>query len=58
MKKTYIIPELNITKLAVENMIAASDLSVNNEKTASQEKGMEVKSAGATHSYNVWDEAW
>ena len=24
MKKTYIIPELNITKLAVENMIAQS----------------------------------
>ena len=58
MKKTYIIPELNITKLAVENMIATSDLSVNNGTAASQEKGMEVKSSGATHSYNVWDEAW
>ncbi len=58
MKKTYIIPELNITKLAVENMIAASDLSVNNEKAAVQNSGMEVKSSGATHSYNVWDEAW
>ena len=59
MKKTYIIPELNITKLAVENMIAQSQTSgpkVDGVNTASQGAGMEVKAD--RNDYNVWDDDW
>lgn len=55
MKKTYIIPELNITTLAVENMIAVSGPDTT-EKQASQQAGMDVKST--RQDYNVWDDDW
>ncbi len=55
MKKTYIIPELNITKLAVENMIAVSGPETT-ESRADQDAGMDVKAD--RQSYNVWDDDW
>ena len=55
MKKTYIIPELNITTLAVENMIAVS-VPDTKEGPADQQAGMDVKSD--RNDYNVWDDDW
>lgn len=56
MKKIYIIPELAIAKMSVENMIALSGPQTSNT-SADQSAGMEVK-AGQTESYNVWDDDW
>ena len=55
MRKTYIIPELNITKLAVENMIAVSG-PYTTEDQANPKDGMDVKAD--RQSYNVWDDDW
>ena len=62
MKKTYIIPELSITMLGVENMIALSGtdgvegLGVNNDGT--QAAGVTSGNVKGTSSYNVWDDDW
>ena len=56
MKKTYIIPELNITKLAVENMIAQSGPQTSSKFVDSNVE-MDVKSS-QTDNYNVWDDDW
>lgn len=55
MKKTYIVPTLDITKLYVEAMIATSGPTVN-DGSADQEAGMDVKSDRG--SYDVWDVDW
>ena len=55
MKKTYIIPELNITKLAVENMIAQSGPQTSTTSADSQ-YDMDVKQQ--RNDYNVWDDDW
>ena len=55
MKKTYIIPELNITTLAVENMIAQSGPTTSSQ-AARQDVDMDVKAD--RESYNVWDDDW
>ena len=59
MKKTYIIPELNITKLAVENMVAASPEGFNSKLGSQGVSGdvSLVKEQG-DQSYNVWDDDW
>ena len=56
MKKTYIIPELNITTLAVENMIAVSGPQTIDTTSANQQAGMDVKAD--RNDYNVWDDDW
>jgi len=56
MKKTYIIPELNITTLAVENMIAVSGPQTIDTTSANQSAGMDVKAD--RNDYNVWDDDW
>lgn len=59
MKKTYIIPALNITTLAVENMMATSGPDVYSNKSAVEQYGMDVKGdLGSRSDYNVWDEDW
>ena len=62
MKKIYIIPELNITKLTVENMVAASPLSsVSGLDGVSKGQGDFTGGAADVKSndvYNVWDDAW
>ncbi len=55
MKKTYIVPTLDITKLTVENMIAVSGPGTT-EVPADQQAGMEVKTG--RNDYNVWDIDW
>ena len=61
MKKTYIIPALNITTLAVENMMAISGPDTLN-KSAVQQYGMDVKGdrgdRGSRSDYNVWNDDW
>jgi len=56
MKKTYIIPELNITTLAVENMIAVSGPQTIDTTSADSQYGMDVKQQ--RNDYNVWDDDW
>ena len=57
MKKTvYIAPSTFITKVAMEKMIAESNLGFNNTTSASQERGMDAKESQP--SYNVWDDDW
>ncbi len=63
MKKTYIIPALNITTLvAVENMMVISGPDVNSNKSAVQDYGMDVKGdrgdRGSRSDYNVWNDDW
>jgi len=59
MKKTYIIPALNITTLAVENMMAISGPDVYSDKSAVQDRGMDVKGdRGSRSDYNVWNDDW
>ena len=55
MKKTYIIPELNITKLAVENIIAESGPTTSS-MAARHDVDMDVKAD--RNDYNVWDDDW
>ena len=56
MKKTYIIPVLNITTIQVERVIALSGPKATNTP-ANQEYGMDAKEQ-STSSYNVWDDDW
>ena len=57
MKKTYIIPALNITTLAVENMMATSGPDVYSNKSADQKYEMDVKGdRGSRSDYNVWND--
>ena len=55
MKKTYIVPTLDITKLSLEAMIATSGPKID-DGSANQDDGMDVKSDRGT--YNVWDVDW
>jgi len=55
MKKTYIIPALNITKMGVVNMIATSGPQTL-DASASQSAGMDVKVE--RNDYNVWNDDW
>ena len=55
MKKTYIVPTLDITKLDVEAMIATSGPQTSDD-SAKEEFGMDVKSDRG--SYDVWDVDW
>ncbi|MCR5819322.1 MAG: hypothetical protein K6F94_00010 [Bacteroidaceae bacterium] len=52
MKKTYKAPEVSITKLALETMIAVSDLGLS-DTNADSEYGMEVKEDDG-----FWDDEW
>ena len=55
MKKTYIIPNLLVIKLDIEQTVATS-FEVNANKYADQQY---VKDAGSTApSYNVWNDDW
>ena len=56
MKKTYIIPVLNIVKINVENIIATSGPDIS-DKPANQSAGMDVKEQSSV-SYDVWDDDW
>ena len=59
MKKTYIIPELNITTLAVENMVAASPDGFNSKLGTQGVSGdASLVKEQDTESYNVWDDDW
>ena len=56
MKKTYIIPVLNITTIQVERVIALSGPETTNT-SANQEYGMDAKEQ-STSNYNVWNDDW
>ena len=55
MKKTYIVPTLDITKFDVEAMIATSGPQTS-DVSAKEEFGMDVKSDRGC--YDVWDVDW
>lgn len=58
MKKIYIIPEMQLTQLACESLIAESVV-VDGQKTATGTSGGWVKEdAASRQDYNVWDDDW
>lgn len=60
MKKIYIIPEMQLTQLACESLIAESVV-VDGQKTATGTSGGWVKedaTSTSRDSYNVWDDDW
>ena len=60
MKKTYIIPEVDIHAICVEGLIAASptpDVTINaSDNVNINANSVEVK--GNSQSYDVWDDDW
>ena len=56
MKKIYIIPELQFTRINSETIIATSKFSVDKETTVNSYyvKGNE----GSRQDYNVWNDDW
>lgn len=58
MKKTYIIPEMQLMVVDCEKLIAES-LVVSGSGTAQGDDGGWVKeNNSSTPSYNVWDDDW
>ena len=58
MKKTYIIPEVEIHAISVEGLIATSDPNVKISTTSGSINAGEVGAKGNTQSYDVWDDDW
>ena len=63
MKKTYIIPQVEIHAVNVEGLIATSPLNVaNSGDTADLKGGSATKDADGLvkggNSYDVWDDDW
>ncbi|MCR5820705.1 MAG: hypothetical protein K6F94_07175 [Bacteroidaceae bacterium] len=56
MKKTYMIPALNVRKISLENMIAVSGPGTSST-AADTQYGMDTK-VERPNSYNVWDDDW
>lgn len=56
MKKTYIIPEVDIHAICVEGLIAASPNATINTEGSVDANLIEVK--GNTQNYDVWDDDW
>ncbi len=58
MKKTYIIPEMQLTMIACEKLIAES-FEINGNTTVRGTSGGWVKEdTGSRSDYNVWDDDW
>ena len=59
MKKKYIIPTLQLTKISSETLIAES-VGIYRTTTVSDDKGAWVKEDNTSSSsdYNVWDDDW
>ena len=59
MKKTYIIPQMDVTVLATEQLIADSpNVTINKDSASSVDaKDVDVKSS-RNAGYNVWNEDW
>lgn len=58
MKKTYIIPEVQILRMETANIIAASDpkdVTVNRNGSVN---AADVEVKGERSNYNVWNEDW
>lgn len=58
MKKTYINPTTTIVEVKVENMIANSSLTLDNEHAASSSYDMEVKGYNGRSGSVDWDDDW
>ena len=60
MKKTYQIPEITVTKIVAEQMIAESQLGLNSDaaNSLSSDDILVKGERGSTSSYNVWDDDW
>ena len=60
MKKTYIIPTVNVTPVAISNIIASSPLGEFNQTLG--DKGTQGVSGGAAltkqNNYDVWNDDW
>lgn len=57
MKKTYIIPQVELHTMSVEGLIAASpEVTINREGSVAASE-VETKSSNAGK-YDVWDEDW
>ena len=56
MKKIYIIPELQLTEIHCEKLIAES-LLINSQQTTSTQYVKENPAAGR-QDYNVWNDDW
>lgn len=59
MKKTYIIPQVEIHAISVETLIAQSptpQVTINKNATAIDAGSVEVKDN--TQGYDVWDDDW
>ena len=57
MKKTYIIPQVELHTMSVEGLIAASDPKVSLGDGTVEAASVDVKSSRPDN-YNVWDEDW
>lgn len=57
MKKKYIIPALNITRISIESMIAES-IEVSNNSVSVDRGGFVKGESSPSSRYNVWDDDW
>ena len=57
MKKTYIIPEVNITVLQFREQILQPSVTVNTNAAGIDGSDVEVK-GNHTDTYNVWNDDW
>ena len=57
MKKTYIIPEMEVLQMAAQSIIATSDPSGHDTPGSGEELVKENVTSGQDN-YNVWDDDW
>lgn len=58
MKKTYIIPEVEIHAISVESLIAQSPLGGNDAVGNGTQLVKEDVTSSNTQNYDVWDDDW
>ena len=58
MKKIYIIPEMQLTVIACESLIAESVEINGSKKTSGTSGGWAKEDASSRQDYNVWDDDW
>ena len=58
MKKTYHIPEITVTKIVAEQMIAESQLGLNSDSANSLNSGEILVKDRQQSNYDVWGDDW
>lgn len=56
MKKTYIIPMLSMHKVELQNIIAASPLTLNDTNGSGELQDVEATGDAMGHGSSIWDE--